>query len=150
MATGSQHWICLWKGNGRSKGNSVVLMQCWGNGNSTKNMDGDPFSRPKMGFHWLIMATFPCWKGIRDHVTGAPCPAVIPRVLPFPGADPVLRVIYGCFWTSLGNLVKASMEMGRALQISIWILPLLSRKQQQDKGGEESGMLREGLMFPKG
>lgn len=105
---------------------------------------------PKMEFHWLITATFPCWKRIEDHVPGAPCPAVIPRVLPFPGADPALRVIYGCFRTSLWNLVKASVEMGRALQISIWILLLLSRKERQEKGEEEPGMLREGLMFPKG
>lgn len=35
-----------------------------------------------------------------------------------------------------------AVAMGRALQISIWILQLLSQKEQQEeKGGEEQGMI---------
>lgn len=34
------------------------------------------------------------------------------------------------------------LEVGRALQISIWILQLLSKKEQrEEKGGEEQGMV---------
>lgn len=51
------------------------------------------------------MAIFPCWKGIRDHVPGAPCPAVIPRVLPFPGSQPSLP---GYLWL----LPDLPMEFG--------------------------------------
>lgn len=46
--------------------------------------------------------------------------------------------------------MKASVEMGRALRKSTWILPLLSLKERREKGGEEPGMLRAGLVPPKG
>lgn len=97
VAVGIQRWICLWKGNAWSKGNSGALMQRWENGNSHQNQGSGSILHPEMGCHWLITAKLPRWKGTRDHAPGAPSPAVIPRVSPFPGAGPPLRVICGCF-----------------------------------------------------
>lgn len=72
------------------------------------------------------------------------------RAFSFPGAalsvDAFLSVDFGEGQHGLGmgeHPTGSRVVVGRALQISIWILQLLSKKEQwEEKGGEEQGIVR--------